>query len=640
MSSVLETNLNALRSYREDLYEKIITYMKTYSETNCTIQQAANGTPNLLVHTEGQPLIYAYSKYNPEHECERWAEAIYTEDVAVGDVIMYGLGLTHHLASYITKYPNHQIYLYEPRMDIFIESLKIISLEGLLASPNIRYLAVGESDEELAQLFYWYHTYAVLKKEVVAVPFYLKWDRDKYMNFQKQMEKYLLNYVSFQQYNKHVGKLQHRNILRNIPEVLRTPSLIHYKDKWLGKTAIIVGGGPSLERDIELLKQLENQYIIIAAGTSIQTLLKHGVKPHLTISMDANIYNYNAFSNIDMLDLPLLFIPTIESRIVEKQGYIRIHAFFNHNDEYIHLLNLNENSDPIFIGTHSVTGTAIQAAIYMGVQKIIFTGQDLSYPNMKLYSSGASHLDEHNVEKHKRNMTERVYNVSGGQNVTTLKMKITLMDIEELISKYKDVTFINCSQEGALISGAEYRRLQELDHPSEQYSRDDFIDDYVQNKELYDNELMKRALNKLMNQKEWLSNVILKSSKVNQLLSELAMLSRSKPNKCMNSIAQIEKLWGSIALHSNFALLIEPLIKPELVNFDKVVPYIQKEQRIIAKAKLLSEALSPLITEMNKQIPENIGEIEKSLETISKNKDYGVLYNGEGECNDRERIER
>lgn len=617
MSSVFEKNLNALRSYREDLHEKVVAYMQTHSESICTIEQATNGSPNLVVHPKGRLPVYAYSKYNPEHECERWAEGLYTEDVAAGDVIMYGIGLTHHLASYITKYPNHQLYLYEPCMNIFIESLKIISLEGLLASPNIRYLAVGESDEELAQLFYWYHTYAVLKKEVVSIPFYLKWDQDKYMDFQNQMEKYLLNYISFQQYNEHVGKLQHHNILRNISEVLRTPSLIHYKDQWLGKTAIIVGGGPSLEKDIQLLKQLENQYIIIAAGTSIQALLKHGIKPHLTITMDANIYNYHAFSNIDMTDLPLLFIPTIESRIVEKQGTIRIHAFFNHNDEYMHLLNLNEDSDPVFMGTHSVTGTAIQTAIYMGIQKIIFTGQDLSYPNMKLYASGAAHLDEHNVEKHKREMTETVDNVSGGKNTTTLKMKMILMDIEDLISKYKGVAFINCSQEGALISGTEFKRLQELDHPSQQYSRDDFIEEYVQGRQLYDVELVNQAVNKLMDQKEWLTDVSLTSNKVRHLLSKLALLSRTNQNKCMNSIALIEELWGSIALHSQFSLLIEPSIKPELFSFDKVVPYIQREQHLITKATLLSDALSSVLIQMNTHIPETIREIENSLQAIS-----------------------
>ncbi len=59
--------------------------------------------------------------------------------------------------------------------------------------------------------------------------------------------------------------------------------------------AVVVGSGPSLGMEIEALRRLKNHVCIIAAGSSIQALLKHGIEPDLIVAMDPSDKNYEVF---------------------------------------------------------------------------------------------------------------------------------------------------------------------------------------------------------------------------------------------------------------------------------------------------------------------------------------------------------
>lgn len=618
MDEVLLTNLAILREYRIDLYEKVLSRIEKkedYQDYRWTVNRAANGSFNLVQIKTG---IHMYSKYNPEHECARWAESIRKEGFERSDVIMYGVGLTHHLAAYLKLNPTHQIYLYEPDMDIFIESLKVISLNELLSNPNIRFLAVGQSVEELASLFYWFYTYSRVMGGVVAVPYYLKMMGEQTKTFAEDLKQHLLSFESSRQYSQKIGLYEQRNLLKNIKKVLSTPSLIHLRNLWRGKKAIIVGGGPSLERDLPLLAELQHHYVIIAAGTSILALLNYGIKPHLVVSIDAYKFNFSAFNRITMEDQVFLFTPTIESRILDMPGSMLVHAFLEHNKHYTYLFDLQIEEDPLFVGTHSVTGTAIQAASYLGIDTIIFTGQDLSYPNKKLYAAGVEHHSAPIVNYFSRQMTEMVGNVDGGHNATTVKMKMTLHDLENLIESIEGITFINCSQGGAEIRGTRHMKLSALEVPEIVYSRDQFNEEFRDLSRPYGANRVNMIVEKLARYKLWSEQLIPSVERVEKLLSNLELLSRSNPSKCMKTIVLIEETWGNIVKHENFNHLMEPVLKVALHEFDKMVPYVQHEQKLTIKSKLLTEALRPLLEKVKNRAAQLVLELNRSISEVAK----------------------
>jgi hypothetical protein len=613
LSSLIDINMETLRRYRQDIYENVKRRIREQPDTGLSVAIAANGSPNLYnKHTDE----YVYSKYSPEHESARWAESLSLDAHHATDVILFGVGLTHHLAAFLTVYPNHQVYLYEPDLDIFIQSLHVINLQDLLSNVNVRYLSVGESIEEQSSLFYRYYTYSQMMGGAVAVPFYEKSMKKKVQDFAINMKRYLIDFESSKQYSERIGKYEQHNLLSNLGKVLSSPSLAQLRNHWSGKRAIIVGGGPSLEKDLPLLRELKDLYLIIAAGTSIQALLNYNIKPHLVVSMDAFAINYNAFSKIKMEEQPFLFVPTIESRILDLPGALLIHAFLEHNEQYVELFDLKKAESPLFIGTHSVTGTAIQAAAYMGIETILFTGQDLSFPDKKMYSAGVNHHNARQTDHISKQMTEQVENVVGGYNATTAKMKMTLHDIENLIQKMQNVTFYNCSQGGAAIKGALYKPLGDIEHPGHNYSREQFVEEISTLIQGYSNEELDSVKTKLAGQKRWLEQLPSTIVEIQKSLSKLELLSRSHPGKCLKTITFIEEVWGGIVQHNYFKFLIEPVLKNVMLDFDKVIPHIQNEQKLIEKTKLLKEALQPVLVAINDWFQQMIPQYEKTLSSL------------------------
>ncbi|MEF2243942.1 motility associated factor glycosyltransferase family protein [Paenibacillus sp. IITD108] len=615
MSSLLQENLEALSTYRADLYERVISFMENQDASNISIIQAANGTPNLIITSEGNQPIHMYSKYNPEHECMRWAETI-DPFHKESHIIMYGLGLGFHFNAYVAINIGHSLYIYEPDIKIFIESLKVISLQSIIKHPSFKYLAVGDEPIEQEQLYFWYHTYANQYRHLVAIPYYTKRNKGQFEQFSEKLRIGLMNHLSSEQYAQSLGKFTLHNTLRNFTYILKTPSLAGLKGSLNEKEAVIIGAGPSLENEIELLKSLQDQMLLIASGSSVQTLIHYGIEPHLIVSMDAGRFNYNIFKKKDLNHIPLLVIPQIHHQIMKERTGTTLHAFFSHDPFIQCCFDLSDN-DPLFIGTHSVTGTAIQAAIYMGCNRVILVGQDLSFPNQSLYAEGASHLSADAIKDNQLQITETVANVKGGLNPTSTKMKITLNDIERLIASYPDVQFINTTNSGAMIKGTTWLPLSEAAGFSKiTYNKLEFQQDITRFAHVYPEEYQIKVRDNCNLLLQQLGEIEKHVIKVEALLSKLPELSRTNPNKCMKYIGEIESQWGEAVHSSLFKTILSEWMKSELYTYDRQVNNIAKELNLIAKTKLMVEIVGTFITKLKKELPIIMREIRIQMEKI------------------------
>ncbi|MBX0729655.1 motility associated factor glycosyltransferase family protein, partial [Campylobacter coli] len=72
----------------------------------------------------------------------------------------------------------------------------------------------------------------------------------------------------------------------NLPQMITHPSYkeLLSKRKGIGDTAIIVSTGPSLTKQLPLLKKYANKATIFCADSSYPILAKHGIKPDYVLS--------------------------------------------------------------------------------------------------------------------------------------------------------------------------------------------------------------------------------------------------------------------------------------------------------------------------------------------------------------------
>ncbi|WP_257928576.1 motility accessory factor [Campylobacter lari] len=231
------------------------------------------------------------------------------------------------------------------------------------------------------------------------------------------------------------------------------------------KNAIIVSTGPSLMKQLPLLKKYQENVVIFSADSSYVILAKEGIKPDYVFSLEREDMTSEFFNNdFGDFDKDILFIiaslthpKTIE--YLEKNGrnYMLVlrPLFFESK------LGLNEYG---FLGNGmSVANMAYELAGALRFENIILIGQDLAYSD-----DGKSHPKEHLYGD--QGDEEIVYKTicaygGNGEVKTQLTWYLFLKSFEKDIALARDILKIktyNATEGGARIEGTIEKPFKEI----------------------------------------------------------------------------------------------------------------------------------------------------------------------------------
>ena len=56
---------------------------------------------------------------------------------------------------------------------------------------------------------------------------------------------------------------------------------------FIGQTALIIGAGPSLAENIQIIKENREKYVIFAVNKVLRTLIENGIFPDFVVCLDA-----------------------------------------------------------------------------------------------------------------------------------------------------------------------------------------------------------------------------------------------------------------------------------------------------------------------------------------------------------------
>lgn len=594
MSDLLQENLLHLYNHNVDIFEQIQQFLDSNTEKKCKLVYGENQFLNLsFVLEDGVKLLYA----NDGSDLESWLNEHSELKQGQYDVVKYGLGLTHHLTKLIEINPLLCFYIIEPEIDIFVEALKVVNIEQLLIHPQVKLLRVGNSQEQIRIFHSLLNTYSVNEKIDLFIPFYAE------INLKSVREFYSYNY-SFRQadmigrgFENTFGTQPYRNSIRNLEKMCRSLSIDSLKHKFEGCAVLIVGAGPSLEIDIELIKQYKDKLLIIAAGSSIQSLLHFGLEPHMVVSMDPGEATGKAFKNSETKNIPLIFVPQIYYDILNGDFSQLFYALF-YNDPIIEYLLPDLDVDYKFNSTVSVTGTAIQLAKYIGASKVILAGQDMSFPREQYYAQGAKHINAENLRKRVIASQLEVENVKGSMNRTNISMKSLQENIENLILSIDGIEFINTSSLGAKIKGAEFKSFFDvIKNLDSDYDYSQIRSITGQGKKIGNYEIS-LILDRIEDFVNTCDQLIESCEKSNKIIRKIEELSRRKPDKAMNTLWKLEQEFSKVTENSLFKSIIPAWNRGLTKWYDQQVIKIEAEPSIIGKAKLLNEIVVPYTREI------------------------------------------
>ncbi|MFD3259377.1 6-hydroxymethylpterin diphosphokinase MptE-like protein [Paenibacillus lentus] len=612
--NIYEQNVEFLK--RE--YPEIAALIEGYKEDgDFETVMTKNGEVNLKL-TVNNKLYFLHSKYNAKEESVKWLESVKEEINKNGQILLFGTGMGYFLDAVI-KYSNAtHVIVYEPNIGIFNQMIRSKDIRCLLSDDRIKMLAVGCHEYVIAQI-----AHSILKMfadsiSLITTPIYLRIFKETYKQLQMSILSEVNNDASNLQTYQMFQKTWLKNILFNLPYTINHPSATSLKGSINGGIVIIVGSGPSLQKDIHYLKKIRNKCFIIAAGSSIQALQYFDLDPDLVVTIDGGIPNYKVFKNIDTSRTPLLFTTQVHHKIAEVYRNDLLYAMFS-NDQVSEYM-LREQQVLTMKSSSSVTGTALQLAAYMGAKEIILMGQDLSYPEKTFYTPGVNHITEERKQEVLNSATEWVENVNGGMNPTTKAMEVTRKDIGQIVKllAFKGLKVVNSSDGGAVIDGASWISMKEkfieLEAlPDHRFNINEKIlpPTIEEQNNLYQSYVLRFncILQELEAMKKKLSRLEVKLNKLNRDLKIVINVNQS--------LQEINNDWQIITSEELFVKFYSYGLAYNINKYMKMVPLIVETKEPLRKAKLISQYLGDLVREMVVFTPELEGLLIQSQNRLN-----------------------
>lgn len=176
-----------------------------------------------------------------------------------------------------------------------------------------------------------------------------------------------------------------RNIAENYYLMKHAESIKILKDVCKDTTAVIVGAGPSLDKNIDELKNINA--LIISTDRAYKSLFARGIEPDLIVSIDchddlilAYLNNVNSKKHILVLNSAADY--KIARQWAGKIYYFNMgHAGIQFCDRVLPFLFPNFMA---VANVGCVANTALIIANWIGCKSLILAGCDFSYPNEKV----------------------------------------------------------------------------------------------------------------------------------------------------------------------------------------------------------------------------------------------------------------
>ncbi|MEK3935486.1 6-hydroxymethylpterin diphosphokinase MptE-like protein [Sporosarcina sp. FSL W7-1349] len=386
--------------------------------------------------------FFLHSRYDPIKEAEQFAEKNYKENHLH---ILFGYGLGYFVKALQNKLgDNDNLLIIDPmfnelkdmvemsNVDIVnkIEGRTIeIKINKILLASNINATIICSPNYE--KLFpVEYKTVLNLVKEVLKI---------------NRLQRNTINFFA---------EAWQENYIRNLIHVAKDASLSELESK-LDFPVVVASGGPSLIKQIPKLKEVRNRIILIASGSTVNTLLHYKIEPDFVISIDGGENNYNHYKDTTFSNSKLIYSIRNHYKIRNQfceTGFAFIPSI--EPDVAKHIKQITGKELPMLLGGTSVAVYALTVALYISSGKVALIGQDLAYTDNKTHAEHNKNfrkVDENYKKKRGTFFTEGYY----GEDVLTdtpfLSMKKGFEQVAE-ISKEHDRLY-NCTEGGAKING-------------------------------------------------------------------------------------------------------------------------------------------------------------------------------------------
>ncbi len=455
---IYQKNLKALEKHHPELVDIIESV--SIDEDKLRILQSESGSPRIVCKTEDGEEVNIHSMEDPV-ECANNAIDLLGKIEKEGIVVLFGFGLGYFAEEILERFEKgHILLVYDAKPEIFKLALRVKDFTEMLSSEKVK-IVLGADADNFSVIHSHHHLLVNGKFWVVEHKPSKKLNPQAYENFHKRLnEETSLSDIGVAT-NIRRGKEFMDACLLNLHSIIRKPGVEGLKDIFKGCTAIVVSAGPSLDKNIHLLKKVKGKAVIVATGGALPTLLSCDVIPDFIAEVDPVMENIeDKFEGIpELKNVPFICLAQYTPELVNiYPGPLFINSVAG-NVAFLWLRSFWEEKGYIECFGGSVAHLAYATAEYVGADVIAFVGQDLSYKNDRIHTAGYSdHMDrrlENAAEKKQENILNGIpLKDIFGEDVLSIPQFVTFKTSFESRIRESERVVINATEGGISIDGA------------------------------------------------------------------------------------------------------------------------------------------------------------------------------------------
>lgn len=400
------------------------------------------------------------------------------------------------------------------------------------------------------------------------------------------------------------------NYLGNMDKIIKNENLNCYKDVFQNKPVIIVSAGPSLEKNLHLLKGNEDKFIIITGIRTLRTLKNAGIKCDFACVIDGSEVMYEVAKEALNEEVPLFFQETANKKIIEEYKGKKIY-FTAPIYKELNIKLFNFNTDPLFQGG-SVSHSCLAIANYMGCNPIIFIGQDLAYTNNQIHAAGATIEGEELESNFFQLYVDDIY---GNKVPTTYPLNTFRKSFEEFIKCYDDKVYINATEGGANIEGTMVKPLIEVINEHKKTIDKSYIEKPKESN--FDVNFIIKGLKEHLSGIRELKNFAEEGVTENRSLTKKYLSNNKEFKKSLDRLDYLDKKLkekGDAFLLLNFLLF--PIIREiDIAFYDEKIENFESELEYI---KFISEKGEQLYSNISYHMVNIISDIENEIRLLEE----------------------
>lgn len=465
---IFQKNMNYLEHASPMLYDKINSADIDFS---CYAIEPLWGNYNNVIYSMDKGSYAMYDKENSISDIQ----CLLKEADEEKNVIFYGLGLGYHVFELLKLKNVRSVIIIEPDIRNLMLFMSLYDLEKFMKSEKIDLLVSNDAEEICSTLVSNYTAIFNDKLKVETFSFYESLYKEDYRRF---LQRFIIEY-SNRVADKATKLVRIEQFIRNgiynfvsyVEDSILVDSLFDiYKDI----PAIIVGAGPSLNKQLEALKEVKNKAVVFAVGSGMNVLDQNDIKHHFKVAIDSDSGSGEAryFKELKDKNVDIIYAPSLHFKALDGYKGNKFYTRAAVQTEYTYLEEIVGLNTDLMYGGGTVSMISVDIAKKMGCNPIILLGQDFAYTNLQNYANGA--VNKKDITSDFKNLIEKrdIYGnpIYTKEGLYSLKLGFDIFIADH--TKKWEAKIYNCTEGGIGIEGIENASFKEILAKYCQWERD------------------------------------------------------------------------------------------------------------------------------------------------------------------------